>query len=273
METNQILQANLLDILFDGRNKDYGAYELRNNYDKRIKWALVITVLFILGAVVAKTISDRFSAQTYVPVMESGDITLVKVPKEELHVEIPKPKPAAKVQVATKIYTNPVISHDDVVIKPPVDMAELDKANIGAEDIKGDVFTGIIAPPAEIIGTQVIAPPADKKEDLDKPFIRVEIDAVFPGGPDAWQKYLSRKISSQLDEFTETDFGTCSIRFIVDINGKVSDVVALNMKNSRLAEIAVNAIRKGPDWIPAQQNGRFVKAYRTQPVTLNNPDR
>jgi periplasmic protein TonB len=53
----------------------------------------------------------------------------------------------------------------------------------------------------------------------------------------------------------------------------VSDVQATTMKGSKLAEVAVNAIRKGPKWIPAQQNGRMVNAYRLQPVTLTNPDR
>jgi protein TonB len=75
-----------------------------------------------------------------------------------------------------------------------------------------------------------------------------------------------------LDEFTESDYGTCVVRFIVDKTGTVSDVQATTMKGTKLAEIAVNAIRKGPKWIPAQQNGRYVNAYRIQPVTLQNPN-
>ena len=47
---------------------------------------------------------------------------------------------------------------------------------------------------------------------------------------------------------------------------------ATTMKGTKLAEVAVNAIRKGPNWTPAQQNGRYVNAYRLQPVTLTNPD-
>jgi protein TonB len=62
------------------------------------------------------------------------------------------------------------------------------------------------------------------------------------------------------------------VRFVVDVNGIVSDVTAMTLKGSKLAQIAVNAIRKGPNWIPAIQNGRSVTAYRTQPVTLNSPD-
>lgn len=75
----------------------------------------------------------------------------------------------------------------------------------------------------------------------------------------------------ELDEFTDTDYGSCTVQFIVDKEGNVSEVQALNMKGTKLAEIAVNAIRKGPKWNAAIQNGRKVKAYRRQPVTLINP--
>ncbi len=60
--------------------------------------------------------------------------------------------------------------------------------------------------------------------------------------------------------------GQCRVRFIVDKEGNVSDVEAITMKGTKLAEVAVNAIRKGPRWKPAQQNGRFVKAFREQPI-------
>jgi protein TonB len=58
----------------------------------------------------------------------------------------------------------------------------------------------------------------------------------------------------------------------VDINGNVSKVEATTMQGTKLAEIAVNSITKGPKWIPAMQNGRYVTAYRYQPVTILNPN-
>jgi hypothetical protein len=61
--------------------------------------------------------------------------------------------------------------------------------------------------------------------------------------------------------------------FIVDKSGKVSNVNATTMKGTKLAEIAIDAIKKGPNWIPAQINGRMVNAYRLQPVSLTDPNR
>lgn len=124
-------------------------------------------------------------------------------------------------------------------------------------------------PPPPTVKVQ-FTPPRVVKDD--KIFVKVEKEASFPGGQESWQKYIKRAIEKSLNEFTEKDFGTCIVRFVVDKNGNVSDVEATTMKESMLAKIAVDAIRKGPKWIPATNGGEKVSAYRLQPVTLTNPE-
>ena len=95
----------------------------------------------------------------------------------------------------------------------------------------------------------------------------------FPGGDGGWARYVKKAIEGNIDELTDAgQSGTCRVRFIVSKDGSASSVEALTMKGSKLAEIAVNAIRKGPKWTPAQQNGRMVNAYREQPVTFTIQD-
>lgn len=106
----------------------------------------------------------------------------------------------------------------------------------------------------------------------DKVFTKVETEASFPGGQQAWIKYITGKIQASIDTFTKADYGTCVVRFIVNTDGTVSDVQATTMKGTQLAAISINAIKDGPKWIPASQNGHTVAAYRLQPVTLTNPD-
>ncbi len=106
----------------------------------------------------------------------------------------------------------------------------------------------------------------------DKVFTKTEVQAEFPGGQSAWQKYIVSKIIPSLDSFTNVDFGTCVLEFIVNTDGKVSDVEATTMQGTQLAKISVNAIKNGPKWVPATQNGHTVAAYRLQPVTLANPE-
>ena len=108
-----------------------------------------------------------------------------------------------------------------------------------------------------------------KSKEDDKVFTRTENPAMFPGGDKAWIKYITEKIKSNLDEFTVNDKGTCWIKFIVNTDGSVKDVVATTMQGTKLSEVAVDAIKSGPKWIPASQNNHIVPAYCMQHVTFN----
>ncbi|MEO8111841.1 MAG: energy transducer TonB, partial [Ginsengibacter sp.] len=113
----------------------------------------------------------------------------------------------------------------------------------------------------------------DTKTDTipDKLFTKVENEAEFPGGRPAWIKYIVTKITAVQDSLTEKDFGTCLVKFIVNKDGSITNVEATTMKDTRLAMVAVNAIKTGPKWIPAMQNNNTVASYRLQPVTLTDP--
>ncbi len=270
MEAHQILQSRFIDILFEGKNKLYGAYDLRKTYNQRITKALLVTLGLITVLAVSFVISKRFVTNKPLMQIETPVMILQKIAADK-----PKalPKLPTPVHVATEKYSTPDIVKDHLVTTPPPDVHEIEKAMIGLQKIDGPKpGIGIINPPTQIVGTSVVQGPVSKKTEEDSRFIPIEKEAEFPGGPDAWQKYIQRAIQRQLDEFTDNDYGTCVVRFQVDINGNVSNVEATNMKGTKLAEIAVNTIRKGPKWIPAMQNGRYVTAERDQPVTLINPN-
>ena len=106
----------------------------------------------------------------------------------------------------------------------------------------------------------------------DKVFTKVENEAQFPGGHFEWIKYITHKIQDSISSFTEKDYGTCLAKFIVNTDGRISNVEATTMEGTQLAKITVDAIKSGPKWIPATQHGHIVAAYRLQPVTLTNPE-
>jgi protein TonB len=274
MERNQILKSDLLDILFDGRNKTYGAYELRKTYNKRLTVALIGTIALILLFLVGSVIANKLKSNEDAVKLKTTETTLQKIKPDE--PPPPPPPPPPKVPppppVATVKFTPPKVVKDEEVVKPPPDVKEIEKAKVDIKTVEGTKDLGIVAPPTDLKGSNVVAAPVEKKEDPDKVFTKVEIEASFPGGAQAWQRYVSQAITRHIDEFGESDYGTCVVRFIVDKTGAVSQVEATTMKGSKLAEVAVNAIRNGPKWVPAQQNGRYVNAYRLQPVTLQNPD-
>ena len=271
MEANNILTANLLDIIFEGKNKEYGAYELRKTYNKRVSISLVITLgvisLLLIVSAIANNYSPVNSTSFVVPDIVVDAIPPVK-PPPPLPPSPLKPPPPVK----TVAYFKPVISRNIDVVTPPPDIQEILDSRIGPKKLEGANDLGFVAPPVTVIGTQVVAKPDKNRNEEPGGFVPVEINATFPGGDAAWSKYIQREIEKSIDEFTETDFGTCIVKFVVDKTGKVSEVEATTMKGSKLAEIATNAIRKGPNWVAAQQNGRFVTAERLQPVVLKNPN-
>lgn len=123
-------------------------------------------------------------------------------------------------------------------------------------------------PPAPL---EPVSNSSDTQPRMQNIFTKVDKEAQFPGGPSAWSQYISEKISASIKIFDDSDFGTCTVEFVVDKNGNVSNVKPITMAGSHLAEIAVSAIKLGPKWIPAMQNNHAVNSYRRQPVTLTKP--
>ncbi len=268
MDANTILHANILDILFDGRNKSYGAYELRKSYNKRIMIS-VATTISLIGVALLLSAIGKSSPSVIAKSLNGPDIIIKPPPLPVKPPPLPPVLPPPP-HVATIAFPPPIIVKDNLVIKPPPEIQELIGVRIDLKTTNGYFDSGMVLPPQVVIdGSQVLATPLVNKIE-DTVFRKVEIDATFPGGANAWSKYVSRAIERGIDEFTEKDYGTCIVQFIVDKTGKVSNVEATSMKGSKLAEIATNAIRNGPNWTPAQQNGNSVKAFRTQPVTFKN---
>lgn len=268
MESNQILQANILEIIFEGKNKAYGAYDLRKTYNKRIATALIFMISTIIISIISSIIASQFKkVETIVPAY-IPDRQLQKVKEEEIKV-LPVPKLPKQI-IATIKFPPPIIVKDLLVKDPPPDVKQLEAAKIDLKTVEGTKDPEIITPPSGIEGSNVVAAPVSRKTEDNICFGPVEIEAKFPGGAEAWQRYIRKAIMAKLDQFSDADYGTCIVQFIVDINGNVSDVKATTMAGTKLAEIATTTIRKGPNWIPAMQNGHYVNAYRIQPITLNN---
>ncbi len=101
-------------------------------------------------------------------------------------------------------------------------------------------------------------------------FAKVEIEASFSGGIDAWRRFLEYNINAAVPVEKKAPPGTYTVivQFIVDKEGKVSDIKPLTKHGYGMEEEVVRILKKAPRWIPAVQDGRKVKAYRKQPVTF-----
>lgn len=271
MEASKILTADVLDILFEHMNKDYGAYKLRKGYNGRLRLALIITgitVLFVTGGVWLSRLSAHYRPTlTY----RIDTINLSKVSDPVPKIPPPLPPPHVDPPRIQMYQDAPPRIVDQPDPKKEVHTQdELNDATLGLRNQDGIKDPTVINPPRTDGDNKVISTP---NEDSNQGFIPIEKEAAFPGGDAAWHEYVLRTINQHMDELQDDGkSGTCEVQFIVDKDGVVSDVKALSMEGTKLAEIAVNAIRRGPHWVPAQQNGRMVKAFRRQKITFQLPE-
>jgi periplasmic protein TonB len=271
MEANKILNADILDLVFEGRNKDYGAYDLRKRYNNRLITALGITaavlILAIGGSLLSKALGPKDTGK-----VEVRDVVMADIKQEEEKPPPPPPPPPKtppppKVEMAK--FTPPVIKKDEEVKQeeiPPVKEMEDKKIDvINQEGIKDE---GIAAPPVVDEGKAVVAAP--KVEDENKVFEKVEIEASVD--VKQWRRHLESQLQRYIEDAASQGMNpgqyTVQVRFLVEKDGSITDVKALNDPGYGLGKGAEDVVKRGPRWSPGEQNGRKVRSYHTQPITF-----
>lgn len=271
MEANKILSTDFLDLLFEGRNKSYGAYELRRTYNKRLWLALGITALLFVVIAGATILSKQLKPKEDDKV-KIQEVTLQQIEQEKPKEEPPPPPPpppkqAPPPKIEMKQFTPPKIVKDEEVKEPPPAVEELKETKIGNINQEGIKDIGIVTPPAAVDAGKglVEAKPVEKEPEV---FTKVEVDAKYPGN---WVNFLTRNLDGQVavDNGASPGRYTVVIQFIVDVAGNVSDIKPLTKIGFGMEQEAMRAIKKSGKWTPAIQNGRQVKAYKKQPITFD----
>lgn len=268
MEKMQILQAELLDLLFEGRNKNYGAYDLRKNYNKRMEYALMGTILICLLFLVGNLLANR--GRTFIQEQPKIDVILDPYQDKIKEKELPPPPPKEKIVVAAERYNVPVITPDKLVpeedeMKP---VNDLEKVQIGNAHVEGAEEQGLPSAPVEATtGSSQIEPPS---LDYEKEFKTVQIQARFPDGLAGWTKFLEKNLNRDLPVNNGAPAGiyTVVVSFVVNKEGFISEVQAENDPGYGTGAEAVRAIKKGPNWIPAEQNGTKVIYRQRQAISF-----
>jgi len=270
MDVNKILSSDLLDLVFEDRNKAYGAYELRRSYNKRLKVALICTAAVALLALGGSILAGELKKGK--GKIEAKDLVMTELKQEEEKKVEPPPPPPPKQEppkVEMTKFTPPKIVKDEEVKKEdiPPEQEKLEDTKIAVINQEG-IKDADLAPAVIDEGKGVIE--EKKDDDENKVFEKVEVEASFKGGEKEWRRYLERNLDANTPVENGAPEGqyTVVVQFIVDKEGKISDVKATTNHGYGMEEEATKIIRKGPAWVPAVQNGRNVKAYRKQPITF-----
>ena len=278
MEANQILKADILDIIFDGKNKQYGAYDLRKTYNSRIAKAMIFTAAVLLLAFLGSVFANMNNKNSKDDI-EVLDTKMAEIKKDE-PVPVappppppPPPKPPPPPEINQVKFVPPKIVKDELV-KPEEKIEEIkEDAVISQKTVISDNKVQIVQAPVVDKGTNVVAVPV-VEDDENKVFTKVEQEAEFPGGIAGWRRYLQNNLDPNVPVEADAPPGTYTVivKFIVSKDGSISDVVAETNNGYGMEKEAIRAIKKGPNWKAALQNGRNVNAYRRQPIVFQvNP--
>ena len=268
MDSKNILTADLLDLVFDNRNKDYGAYELRLHYNRRIGKALVITATIIGISFTSIALANKWQPKEEVQITQRT-VTIIELPPDEKPIPKPvQPEPVAAKPVElvrTEKFTAFQIVDTKDNIDPPPTQQDLQVAAVGTSKQDGPEDAGL--PPIEKTlgqGKGIIDEPAPKN---DEPISIVQVQAKFIGN---WEKFLTRNLNpnTPVDNGAAPGRYTVLVQFVVDIDGSVSDIRPLSSMGFGMEAEAIRVLKKATKWEPAIQNGHQVKAYRKQPITF-----
>ncbi|WP_229755313.1 energy transducer TonB [Hymenobacter cavernae] len=278
MDNAQLAKASLDDIVFEGRNKAYGAYVLRRLYGKNVTRALLIsTALFFIG------VSFPLIARMLAP-----EEKIVEKPKNLKVNELmqpppldpatppppppPPPPPSAPPPpppvVSTIKFTPPVVKRDEEVRREEKvpDQDELEGKQIATETVKGNTDA---PPPPDLNGLEGGTGSEPVKEVVEnKVYTYVEQMPVFPGGNDALLAAIQKNTKYPPLALRNQVEGKVFITFVVGPDGAVSGVTVQKGIGSGCDEAAVAAVKTLPRFTPGKQNGRAVSVSFTVPVTF-----
>jgi protein TonB len=269
MRAQDYLSYPILDIIFEGRNKSYGAYALRMDYDKSVRKALVIGVLFVISAVMSPLIYAKImNLQNSGKTLTSVEVTLstYEIPEVKAKPEIPpKKEEAPKPPKDTRTYLPPVVNIDDAVTEKPMTPPGDITTEISNIDSKG---TGDPNLPNAGVGAAV-EPPQKKPTSepiIDEIPIVVEQQAEFPDGIQALYKWLGNNIKYPTVCRENGIQGKVVVRFVVEKNGQVTNAQVVREVHELLNEEALRVVKQMPKWKPGKQSGNAVRSYFTLPI-------
>ena len=268
-----------VDMVFAGKNKEYGAYQLRKGTSGRNIKALLILVIAaaLVGGFLAWKVIEQKQAEEQQAYMEAMELAKLQqqAKKEEKKKEPVKPKVEMKKEIPvareTQKFTAPVIKKDELV-KEENQVKQMDKLDdkvaVGTENKEGVKDRTVEAVRNDIAVAAPPPPPAPKPEVSNKVFDVVEEMPSFPGGQGALMAFLNSNIKYPVVAQENGVQGRVIVGFVVERDGSITDVKVMRSVDPSLDREAQRVVKAMPRWKPGKQNGSAVRVKYTVPVVF-----
>lgn len=250
------IAANLDEIIFENRNKDYGAYALRRLYSKNVMKAISISIFLFMGAISVPLIARYLGNAEYSFTSDEIGADIIAPPDEKIDIKEKKVEPPKQ---NVPVFAAPVVVDDTNEVKGDM-MADQDKVNnLSPLDTSSLVDIGDGGNEKPVI---------DKIIEDDKPVMWVPEMPEFPGGEAARVKYLASNISYPKVAREMGIQGPVYLTFVVSEKGKITDINIARGIGGGCDEEAYRVIKNMPDWSPGRQNGVAVKVMLSMAINF-----
>lgn len=261
------------DIVFENRNKAYGAYDLRKVYRPTLTKSMLIGGALFLLAMLSPALISLIPQQEDEQFMKEMDLmNLPPPPPIDPNEPPPPPPPPIEIpKVATIKFLPPEVKKDEEVPEesPPPVVEELEKAVVADKTQEGDLNAqeAIIAPEetAPVKQEVKVVEAAPVEEQI---FQVVEQNPEFPGGLGALGQYLGKNIKYPAAASRANVSGKVFLTFVVNTDGSIQDVSVLKGLGFGCDEEAMRVIKGMPKWKPGKQSGRNVRVKYNLPVSF-----
>ena len=264
-----IFKKEWLDIVFAGRNKAYGAYQLRNTADTDTTKALFIGSILFLLAVSSPMLISLIDTGSDAEVTRTIETEVVLSEPPPVDEEAPPPPPPVEPPPprVDQVRMPPPVAVEAAQVRDeePPTVEQLKVADPGPKTVAGDPTAAIR------IDLPVGEGPKDQEvtEDAEHIFTSVEVAPAPQGGLEEFYKYVARNYNYPPQAQEQGVSGRVLLQFVVERDGSLTDIQVLRDLKYGTGEEAVRMLKRAPKWKPGIQNGRPVRVQFTLPIQLN----
>ncbi len=257
-----ILKDQWLEIVFEGRNKVYGAYELRKSNPKTTVRALIIGSVLFGFAIAAPLLINMIPKGNDDTTLDTK-ITTVKLPPKQKPLENIPPPPPPPPKVDQVKFVKPVVAKADEVTEEPPKIVDIKDKKISDVTVKGD-------PDAELTVEPVGNGPADIVDDNNiYNTAGIEVKPDFPGGMAKFYKYVGNNYRTPEEEGLA---GKVYVTFVVEKDGSLTDIKVVRDIGFGTGKEAIRVLKSCPKWNPGEQNGKKVRVLYSLPITIQSAE-
>jgi protein TonB len=266
-----ILKGHWVDMLFEGRNKSYGAYVLRKESPKTTMMAWVIGASLFIGLLALPLLNwdgDKEEVQEDVTLVDMTKLNAPPPKKEKLpEPVIPEAPPAPPAPKISEVkFVKPKVVAKEEATEEIATVEKLKEANVGSQNVKG-VDNGKIAQDDAPSGIGDPTSTATQIVEDETVYTSVEVSAEFPGGIKKFYDFVGRNFRTPED----SPGGKIFVQFIVEKDGSLTDLKIMRGIDSDSDKEALRVLRSSPKWKPGVQNGHDVRQKFVLPITIQAP--